>query len=66
MALGANPSGKAENGNRPDGQRQAQPQATHRRRCLGHSSGDLGQRREPARLQEVREVRSARFVDRWC
>ena len=32
-------------------------QAAHRRRCLRHPAGDLGQRCEPARLQDVREVR---------
>lgn len=45
------------NGPQPHRQRQARFQATHRCRCQRHSPGDFGQRREPARLQDVREVR---------
>ena len=51
------------NGAQPDGQRQARIQAAHRCRCQRHPAGDLGQRREPARPQDVREVRGRDSCD---
>lgn len=45
-------------GNRPQphGQRQTRLQAAHRRRRAGHSAGGAGQRSEPARFDDVREM----------
>ena len=50
-------------GAQPDGQRQARLQATHPCRCQKHSAGDLRQRSEPARLQDVLEVRGRDSCD---
>lgn len=54
-----------ETGPTPHGQRQARFQAAHRCRCQRHPAGDLGQRCEPARLQDVREVRGRDSCDCW-
>jgi hypothetical protein len=46
-------------------QRQARLQATYRCRCHRFPVCDLGQRGEPARLQDVREVRGRDSCDCW-